>query len=576
MTEIKAISSSPGYAIGQSFIYRHDKLVIRHDYIDQTSVDSEINRLEDCFSSLVSEFRGYLEKSISDSEKALYSVEILMLEDQEYHKSIHKLISEKLYSAPWAVEEATEQIIKVISTVEDEYLKERIVDIRDIEYAVLETLVGKRRDHITINDECIFVADYILTSELLGLKGLDSIKGIVLDTGGKTSHVSILAKSKNIPAVVGANGFSSLISEGDTVVVDAMEGKAIAGASRKVLSLYRNKIEERERMLGGISPVLDVKGSTKDGKRLVLDANIEWLEGVDDAIRLGCENIGLFRTEFIAIRDDIANERDKKDEIYEEAARRMAGRGHIVFRTLDIGGDKKTDFMADEENPILGWRAVRYMLSHKDDFKAQMAAILKASKYRNVRMMFPMISGVEELDECLALLEEVKNDLRKKRIEFDEEMKVGTMIEIPSAALTSDILAKKVDFFSIGTNDLIQYTIAVDRGNDKTNYLYNPLHPGIIRLIKYVVDNAHENSIEVGLCGQMASEPEYLPLLIGLGLDEISMSPQSIPVVKPLLLSLSYSDCLDFVNEVLSKSSHIEIEKLLKEFLYERKTGNKE
>ena len=574
MTEINGISSSPGYAFGKAFIYRHDKLVIAHEHIDVNSVDKEIEYLESCFSSIIKEFQKYLDDAIGDSEKALYTVELLMLEDVEYRKSIKKLIREKHYSAPWAVEEATEEIIKVISGVEDEYLKERIIDIRDIEYVVLETLTGKRREHIEVREKRILVADYILTSELLGLEGLANIEGIVLDTGGKTSHVSILAKSKKIPAVVGAVDFSSTLEEGETVIVDGEEGKVIRNPAKRVIAQYERKRREREALLKGLDGSIEIKGRTSDGKRVILDANIEWLEGVDDAISSGAENIGLFRTEFIAIKDDILNSRDKKDEIYMEAAHRMAGRGSIVFRTLDIGGDKKTEGMLAEDNPILGWRAVRYMLSHRKDFKAQMRAILMASKYRNVSMMFPMISGVEELDEVLSLLKEVKAELRRDGIEFDENMKIGTMIEVPSAALISDVLAKKVDFFSIGTNDLIQYTIAVDRGNDKTNYLYNPLHPGVLRLIKLVVDNAHKEGIEVGLCGQMASEPLYLPLLVGLGLDELSMSPASLPVIRSYLTSLNYGDCSRLANEVLSESSHIEIEKKVKEFSNERETRN--
>lgn len=575
MTEINGISSSPGYSIGRAFVYRHDKLVILHEHIPELSVNDEIERLDGCFSSLISEYREYLEHATGDSERALYSVELLMLDDVEYRKSIKKLISEKLYSAPWAVEEATEEIIRVISTVEDEYLKERIIDIRDIEYVILETLTGKRREHIVVRDKRVLVADYILTSELLGLEGLENIEGIVLDNGGKTSHVSIIAKSKKIPSVVGVAGFSSTLEEGELVIVDGEHGIVIKNPTDSVIREYERKKKEREKLLKGLDRRSEKLSFTSDGRRVTLDANIEWLEDVNDAISSGAENIGLFRTEFIAIKNDIFNSRDKKDEIYMETARLMAGRGSVVFRTLDIGGDKKTEGMIEEDNPILGWRAVRYMLAHKAEFMAQMRAILLASRYRNVKMMFPMISGVEELEETLSLLSDVKNELRRKRIDFDENMKVGTMIEVPSAAMISDILARKVDFFSIGTNDLIQYTIAVDRGNDKTNYLYEPLHPGVLRLIKLVVDNAHDAGIEVGICGQMASEILYLPILIGLGLDELSMSPASIPVLRGVIPSLSYGDCSRLVNEVLSESSHIEIERKVKEFLDERKTRNK-
>ena len=327
MVEFSGISSSPGYAIGKAFIYRHDKLVISHDFISSDEVDAEIARLEECFYSLIKEFRTYLENAIGDSEKALYTVELLMLEDVEYHKSIKTLIQNKRYSAPWAVEEATEEIIKMISGVEDEYLKERIIDIRDIEYAVLETLTGKRREHIEVKDKRILVADYILTSELLGLEGLENILGIVLDTGGKTSHVSILAKSKKIPSVVGANGFSLSLEEGETVIVDGQNGIAIANPTSRKKAEYEKRKRELEQSLETYGGNADAKGCTKDGKRIILDANIEWLEGVDDAISSGAENIGLFRTEFIAIKNDILNSRDKKDEIYMDAALKMSGHG---------------------------------------------------------------------------------------------------------------------------------------------------------------------------------------------------------------------------------------------------------
>ncbi len=571
MVQFRGISSSEGYAVSKAFIYRHDKLIISHDFINPADIDKETAFLDSTFSSLIAEYKESLRNAVDDTEKALYSVEILMLEDAEYRKAIRKIIREKLYCAPWAVEEATEEIIEKIKGIGDEYIKERIIDIRDIEYVILETLSGKRRGRIVIPDKRILVADYILTSELLALEGLENVEAIVLDSGGKASHISVLAKSNRIPSVVGVENFSLSAEEGELLVVDAYEARVIKKPSKKVINEYDAKIKALREAHESFDAS---KGATGDDHPVTLDANIEWLEGIGDAIRAGCENIGLFRTEFIAIKEGMLSS-DSNGEIYAEAARRMAGRGHVVFRTLDIGGDKKSDGMSEEESP-LGWRAVRYMLRHKTEFKAQIKAILMASRYRNVRMMFPLISGLEELDEVLLLLEEVKKELREKKIDFDEGMKTGIMIEVPSAALISDLLARRVDFFSIGTNDLIQYTIVADRDNEKTNYLYDPLHPALLRLIKSVVENAHSAGIQVGICGQMASEKLYTPILVGLGVDEMSMSPSSLPVIRKYLSSLTFDDCSRLVNEVLSETSHAVIEKMVKEFLNERETRNQE
>ncbi len=573
MTEFEAVAAADGHAMGEAFIFRHDEMVVPHFHVKKDGVEDEISALRASFASV----RGYcsdqLGKAVSDSERALYSVQILMIDDPEWLQAIEGYIKKDLYNAAWAVECATSDIVAALSSVEDEYMKERIIDIVDIQKAVTEELTGKARRHIRLVRDVVLVADNLLTSELLALEGIQHLKAICLDAGGKTSHVSILAKSWGIPAVVGLKDFSLQVKEGECIIVDGYEGRVMASPGKKQIAGYGKRKQEQEAEEARLIRNAELLARTADGVRIVLEANVEDRLGIGDAIKAGCEGIGLFRTEFLEMKYGATEDFSVREGLYDEIASSMLGHGGVTFRTLDIGGDKFINGLSgQEDNPLLGWRAVRFCLDRKDIFKSQIISILKASRHGNVRMMFPMISTVEELESCLLLLDEAKKELGKKRIPFDPKMKVGTMIEVPSAALISDTLASMVDFVSIGTNDLVQYVLAVDRGNEKISHLYRADNPAVLRLVKMVVDNCHDKKIPVGICGQIASEVDMLPLLVGFGCDSLSMPPLSVGRIKERLGTLSKPDCENLLNNVLSMNSHERVAEMLKEFNNGRKT----
>ncbi len=580
MKEFSGLCASEGYALGKAFIYRHDTIVVSHGKIGPDEVEKELKSLSDAFSTVIGEKKEALEHAVNEEEKALYTVEILMLEDPEYRSSIERLIMDSRYNASFAIEEATGDIVDTLNSSEDEYFRERILDIRDIERNLLETVTGKKRTCMVLSKPSIIVSDNILTSELISFKGYSNLLGIAIDAGGRTSHVAILAKNRGIPMIVGLENFSLSVSEGQIVALDAYKGKAYSELNKKASLFFESRIDrmrtESEILKTSIRN-RDRKTFTKDGHRLILEANIEDLRGLEDAIGSGCEGIGLFRTEFISLKKEKYPKEEDRAKVYCTAASRIKDiGGYVTFRTLDVGGDKKGDeFEIPEENPILGWRAVRYCLGNPEVFSSQIRSILRASRSGNVRIMFPLISGIEDLDACMEIFEKEKEAFRKEGVPFDEEIEVGTMIEVPSAAITSDILAKKVDFFSVGTNDLVQYLMAVDRGNERVQSLYRPYHPAVIRIISEVIGNAHAEGVRVGICGQLASDLEAIPLLVGLGFDELSVSPHSLLFARSLIEDLDSADCRKLANNVLSMRSYVEIEKAIKEFNDERETRNK-
>ena len=573
MTEFEAVAAADGHAMGKAFIFRHDEMVVPHFHVKKDEVEKETAALHSAFSSVRKYCSDQLEKAVSDSERALYSVQILMIDDPEWLQAIEGYIKNDLYNAPWAVECATAEIVRALSSVSDEYMKERIIDIVDIQKAITEELTGKVRQHIRLVRDVVLVADNLLTSELLALEGIQHLKAVCLDAGGKTSHVSILAKGWGIPAVVGLKDFSLLVKEGECIIVDGYTGHVIASPGKKQIALYEKRKQEAADEEARLIREADTLARTADGVRFILQANVEDRLGIGDAIKAGCEGIGLFRTEFLEMKYGATEDFSIREGIYDEIASSMLGHGKVTFRTLDAGGDKFVEgFCGKEDNPLLGWRAVRFCLDRKDIFKSQISSILKASRHGNVRMMFPLISTPEELEECIALVEEAKKELSRKRIPFDPDIEIGTMIEVPSAAILSGALADMVDFVSIGTNDLVQYVLAVDRGNEKISHLYRADNPAVLRLVKMVVDNCHERNVPVGVCGQIASEVDMIPLLVGLGCDSLSMPPLSVGRIKERLGTLYKPDCEKLLNNVLSMNSHEKVAEMLKDFNNGRKT----
>ncbi len=564
MIQKTGIGVSPGAVVAEAAVLRHTALSIEHMPSDDT--EGELSVLSSAYDSALSSLDSLI--AVSDDEKSMLAILRTMLSDPEYLSLIRENITERKYNAAWAVEAATEKYASELDKLGDGYFSERASDIRDAGYILIESIQGFMISAFHLTKPSVLVADYLLPSEFLRMDR-QYLKGLCLDGGGKASHMAILARSADIPAVFALSDFSSMVEEGAVIAVDGRDGTVVLDPQRKVLSEYRKRSDAAARDEAELKKDAGLPAETLDGYRIRLMCNIEGLEGIDGAIASGSEGIGLFRTEFLALQSDYLENGEKMDHVYQEAVERMSACGPVTFRTYDIGGDKALNGMKiNEDNPILGWRAVRFCMENRDMFRRQLVSILRASAYSDsVRIMFPMISGSEELREVLSFFDEVKEECRKNGTAFDENIKIGTMIEVPSAAITADILADYVDFMSIGTNDLIQYTIAVDRGNEKISYLYRPLHPAVLRLLKYVVDSAKAKGVTVSMCGEMAGDPDYLPILVGMGFDELSMSAHSILESKKRIRMLDKSCCTRFVNHVLSLSDAASVEDALKEFL---------
>ncbi len=560
MIEKRGIGVFPGVVTGHAAVFRHTILDnVEHALTENPEI--ELSIFENAVKSVLAEIHKI--KPHSKEESDMLGIYEAMLSDPDYLALIQDNIKDRRYTASWAVEAATEKYVSALIALGDSYFAERITDIRDAEVRLLSAIAGISSD-VIVDKPSVIVADYLTPSELMQMDR-SNVLGLMLDTGGLTSHVAILAHSEEIPAILGLGDISSIVEDDAVVAMDGKEGLVIIDPDEKTIRSFRARKGIATRTEKELREGATLSAETLDGHRIHLMCNIEGLEGLDGALSSGAEGIGLFRTEFLALQN--FGDEENKARIYEEVARRMGDSGPVTFRTYDLGGDKMADGMISEENPILGWRAVRFCMERKDIFRKQLISILRASAVSpSVRLMFPMISGSEELLEVLAFLDEVKAECRADGIPFDENMKIGTMIETPSAAITTDILADYVDFMSIGTNDLIQYTIAVDRGNERIAHLYRPLHPAVLRLMKYVVDEAKKKGVTVSICGEMAGNAEYAPLLVGLGFDELSMTAHSVLEVRKRIRTLNAESCVDFADNVLSLRDATSIERALKDY----------
>jgi phosphotransferase system enzyme I (PtsI) len=571
MRILKGIAASSGIGIGRVFLYVHEKLVIPHLTISEKNIESEIVRFTRALEVISDELEQMKQDSVADDHKKILETHMVMLQDPDFFESVKTQISTGHICAEWAVEQVLLGFIEVLETSEDPVLRERSADLYDIGWRVIRQMMGKRRINLAaIDDEVVLVADTLLPSEALSLNP-EKIKAIALNGGGRTSHVAILARALQIPTVVGLGRITDKVKKGDEIIVDGNLGEVSVRPSSASANRMRARYErwvEHEQELHELASLPSI---TKDGHTVTLKANIETVDEVDVVLDHGSDGIGLFRSEFLFLKQGGASE-DEQFEAYKEVLERLKETGPVTIRTIDVGGDKIIPGMEGlgEDNPILGWRAVRFCLSRKDIFRVQLRALLRASAYGKLKIMFPMVSGPEELEQVMFVLEQVKDECRKADIPFDEEIEVGTMIEVPSAALCADILAPKTDFFSIGTNDLIQYTIAVDRGNDKIAYLYQPFHPGVLRLIQMIVEKGHASGIPVAMCGEMAGDPLSTVLLLGMGLDEFSMSPQSLLEIKNIIRSITLAEAQELVKTVMRMDSYININTYVREWMHDR------
>ncbi|MEK6265008.1 MAG: phosphoenolpyruvate--protein phosphotransferase [Clostridium sp.] len=563
---LKAISASFGIAIGTALVIKEEAVELKSSKVYDT--DCELSRFNNALQEAITQLEKITEDIIENlgSEKAeIFEAHLMMLSDPEFIGAIQKKITDEKFNAEYSLQTVADETAAIFESMENKYMNERAADIKDVSKRVLNILLGIKVASIAeIQEECIIIAKDLTPSDTAQINK-SKVLGFATEIGGKTSHTAIIARSLELPAVVGAGSGLQKIKDGDLIILDGEQGIIIVNPDEKTLKEYKSKREEFAELKSQLLKYVSMKSTTLDGKTVELAANIGSVEDVENVLKNGAEAIGLFRTEFLYMAKDALPTEEEQFDTYKSVLEKM-GEKPVIIRTLDIGGDKKLNYlpMDEEMNPFLGYRAIRICLDRTDIFITQLRALLRASKYGTLKIMFPMISGLQELKMAKKILQKCKDELKSEGVAFDENVEVGIMIEIPSAAVMSDVLAKEVDFFSIGTNDLIQYTLAVDRMNEKIAYLYDFYHPGVLRLIKTVIDNGHKAGIMVGMCGEMAGITELIPVLLGFGLDEFSMSASSILRARRTVTESNYKQCIKLSEPVLSFGDSDEIKEFLK------------
>lgn len=556
MKAVNGIGASPGIAIGKAFVLDSEEIVIPRQLIKDSSIPKEITRFQDALTMTRAEIikiRDKISHEIGKEHGDIFNAHLMVLEDRGLIEDVMESIKKDKLSTEFVFSQVLKKYVQSFSKIDDEYLRERVSDITDVGRRVLRHLVGERRASLADIKEKVIIIAYDLAPSDTATMNRKYVIGFATDIGGRTSHTAIMAKSLEIPAVVGLESATRQVKTGDTVILDGAQGVLVVNPTATDLHRYKQEQIRFLEFSKGLKKLKDLPCITLDERRIELAANIELPEETISVLSHGADGVGLYRTEFLYMnRTDLPSE-EEQFTAYKKVVMAM-GQKPVVMRTFDLGGDKYLSHlnMPHEMNPFLGWRAIRFCLASPEIFKVQLRAILRASAYGNLKMMYPMISGVGEVRQANKLLEDVKADLRAKKVRFDEEIEVGAMIEIPSAALTCDILAAEVDFFSVGTNDLIQYALAVDRINEKIAYLYEPTHPAVLRLLKMIIETGHSKNIWVGICGEMAGDPYLTPVLLGLGIDEISTSPVMLPEIKRIIRSLHYREAQEIATHVLT------------------------
>jgi phosphotransferase system enzyme I (PtsI) len=573
---VQGIAASQGIAYGQVFLYIQSDVEIPSYQVDADKRIEEISRFDHALlvtRQQIQKIQDEVEKNLGSDEARIFDAHLLVLEDQALISETIREFETTSKNIETCFNKVSQRYIKAFSEIDDEYLRERSGDIRDVAQRVLQNLLGQAGQNLSkLAEKRAVVANDISPSDAASIDRSQAI-AIVTDSGSKTSHAVIVARSMKIPAVVGLRDLTKRIRNGDWILIDGYDGVVTINPSEQTLFRYGKIKLQKQGFEQRLMDANKLPAVTLDGVSVILRANIEKVDEIALVKENSASGVGLFRTEFLYLSDNRVPSEEEQYLAYKAVAEAFAPEP-VVIRTLDLGGDKpmagNPDLFPEESNPFLGFRAIRFCLEHRDIFKDQLRAILRASAHGKVQLMYPMISGSEELARANAVLEECRVELRGGNVAFDPKMAVGAMIEIPSAAVTSDILAKECDFFSIGTNDLIQYLLAIDRVNDRIAHLYEPTHPAVLRTLKMIVDEAHKQKIKVSVCGEMAGDPVYVPLLLGLGVDELSMTPPLLPAVKYLVRAMKIAEAKKLAQTALQLTSPKEIYALADTFCRER------
>ncbi|MBN6065459.1 phosphoenolpyruvate-protein phosphotransferase PtsI [Aggregatibacter actinomycetemcomitans] len=571
---ISGIPASPGIVFGKALVLKEEKIVLDTQKIKDSQIEDEVARFyagRDAAVEQLNSIKDRAYQSLGEEKAAIFEGHLMILEDEELEEEIIDYLRSNHVNAAVAANVIIDQQVAMLSEIDDEYLKERAGDIRDIGNRLIKNILGM---HIVdlgeINEEAILVA-YDLTPSETAQLNLDKVLGFVTDIGGRTSHTSIMARSLELPAIVGTNNVTHKVNTGDYLILDALNNVVYVNPSQEDiqrLKALQAKLAEEKAELAKLK---DLPALTLDGHRVDVVANIGTIRDVEGAERNGAEGVGLYRTEFLFMDRDQLPTEEEQFIAYKEVVEAMNG-NLVVLRTMDIGGDKELPYLnlPKEMNPFLGWRAIRIALDRREILHAQLRAVLRASAYGKLAVMFPMIISVEEIRQLKSVIEELKVELHNEGKAFDEDIQIGVMVETPAAAVNAKFLAKEVDFFSIGTNDLTQYTLAVDRGNELISHLYNPMSPSVLNLIKQVIDASHAEGKWTGMCGELAGDERATILLLGMGLDEFSMSAISVPRIKKLIRNVNYQDAKALAEKALQQPTAAEIESLVSDFLREK------
>jgi phosphotransferase system enzyme I (PtsI) len=568
-TRYKGTPVSPGIACGPLVLLYADEHIVRKRRIRPEDAAGELTRFEAALLKTrqqIQAIRNQMAASIGETDASIFDAHILVLEDSSLIESVKEQVHSRLVNVDFAYEQVVRVYTRKMRELDDDYFRERAGDFLDVSRRVLRNLQGKAQQELQNLDAASIVLAHDLSPS--DTAGLDRklVLGMVTEAGSRTSHSAIMARSLNLPAVVGVKDLIGKIEPGVEVLIDGYEGLFIVSPSDETKAEYQTRGRAHDVVEAKLDELRETLPITLDQRRIIVSANVEILDDLPLVKEHGAEGIGLLRTEYLFLNEDGFPTEDQQTEIYQQMAQASKPH-HLIIRTLDVGGDKKRPHLGidQEVNPFLGYRGIRYSLGRPDLFRTQLRAICRANVEGNVRVMFPMISDVVELREARRILDEVRAELGTQNIPCGEKLECGVMIEVPSAALTADVLARHVDFFSVGSNDLIQYTLAIDRGNEKVAAMYQPAHPAVLRLLQTVVEAAHRHNIWVGICGEMASDVELMPMMVGLGIDELSAGAASIPRIKRAIQALNYEEARELVARCILNETVEENQKELRE-----------